>query len=379
MHVRLKPVYSKLADLVEVEALGLSAKLPVSADGARWRLSQHQVDTYRALTAADGPDVVFNTAMTGDGKSLAAYLPTLVGRDFHAFGMYPTIELSRDQERQFTNYQEQFHQPLRHSALWGSELTRLAEMYEFARRADVLKERFNNRDVILTNPDIFNLVMNYRYESQIFSPQELPYSISTNFDAFIFDEFHIFSMPQIVAALTAMLYIAESGGKHRFLFSSATPNTILIEMVQRSGLRCQHVAGKYQSEPGAEYRAVLHPVSLHVHQLQEKQTAEDWIQGFVPQIVEMWQTHSVRPKGAIILNSVAAARRIARLLDSVLSPYGISVGENTGLTDNERRRLSLQCDIVVGTSTIDVGVDFNINLLIFESTNAGTFCRDWGG
>ena len=68
------------------------------------------------------------------------------------------------------------------------------------------KELFNNCQVILTNPDIFNLVMNYRYGSNIFSDQELPYSLTMNFDDFIFDEFHIFSMPQIVATITAMLF-----------------------------------------------------------------------------------------------------------------------------------------------------------------------------
>lgn len=124
---------------------------------------------------------------------------------------------------------------------------------------------------------------------------------------------------------------------------------------------------------------MLHPVSLRIHQLLEKQTAEDWVHDYVPQIVEMWQSYSVRPKGAIIVNSVATARRIARLLDRELEQHCITIGENTGLTDSEQRRMSLQCDIVVGTSTIDVGVDFNINLLIFESTNAGTFCKGWGG
>jgi len=48
--------------------------------------------------------MVFNTAMTGDGKSLAAYLPTLVsGRPVLA--MYPTNELARDQETQLLTFE----------------------------------------------------------------------------------------------------------------------------------------------------------------------------------------------------------------------------------------------------------------------------------
>src|SRR5947209_4257711 len=34
--------------------------------------------------------------------------------------------------------------------------------------------------------------------------------------------------------------------------------------------------------------------------------------------------------------------------------------------------------LIIATSTVDVGVDFAINLLIFESTNAGTFIQRLG-
>lgn len=43
------------------------------------RLSQQQLDTYRALTEGDH-EVIFNTTMTGDGKSLAGQLPALISR-----------------------------------------------------------------------------------------------------------------------------------------------------------------------------------------------------------------------------------------------------------------------------------------------------------
>jgi CRISPR-associated endonuclease/helicase Cas3 len=372
MKITTLPAYSKLAAMAEVPR-EVADRLPQG-----WRLSQHQIETYRALTDPNGPEVIFNTAMTGDGKSLAAYLPVLTASHYHTFGMYPTIELSRDQERQFGNYIDQFRQTFPYCALWGAELTRLAGEYEFKRRGDVLKERFENHNIILTNPDIFNLVMNYRYNSLIFSDQELPYSLCTNFDSFVFDEFHVFAMPQIVAVLTAMLYIHESGGRHKFLFSSATPNDVLIEMAQRSGLRCQTIAGTYAGEDKPGYRAVLHPVTLNIQPLGEKQTAEDWLREHMADLVTFWEGQSPRSKAAIIVNSVAAARRITRMLESELERHGISVGENTGLTDAERRKVSLQKDIVVGTSTIDVGVDFNINLLIFESTNAGTFLQRLG-
>ncbi len=227
MQINLLPVYSKLAKSDDIPD-ELSVALPSGT-----QLSQHQVETYKKLIKRD-VDVVINTAMTGDGKSLAAYLPTLTHPRHHAFAMYPTIELSRDQQRQFENYTSNFGRTIRSEALWGARLGELARERSAKRRGEILKERFDNCQVILTNPDIFNLVMNYRYGSNIFSDQELPYTLATNFDDLIFDEFHIFSMPQIVAAITAMLFFLEymQGDAPRFLFSSATPDPTFLQMMK---------------------------------------------------------------------------------------------------------------------------------------------------
>ena len=373
MRIRTLPVYSKLADVADVPP-EVAARLP-----KEWQLSQHQVETYLALTTGDA-EVIFNTAMTGDGKSLAAYLPTLVNGG-HAFGMYPTIELSRDQSHQYRNYCCDFGVQIPHKPLWGAEITRLARDHGYAQRGEWLVNQFKNNGVILTNPDIFNLVMNYRYRTFVYSRAELPYSLQVNFDYFVLDEFHIFSIPQIVSALTAMLWFIEANPSQspKFVFSSATPDPLLIEMVERTGLKHKIISGTYTTEPSDAVRPVLHETTLHLHKLNERQNAEDWLVNNLSLITDLWQnTTGRRPKGAIIVNSVAAARRITRMLGEHLSPYDISVGENTGLTDMARRALAREKDIVVGTSTIDVGVDFDINFLVFEATDAGNFLQRFG-
>src|SRR5882724_8906910 len=201
MNIHLSPVYSRV---VEPTALPqqLRQRLP-----SGWQLSEHQIRTYEALLDPR-IEVIFNTALTGDGKSLAVYLPVLIN-DYHTFGMYPTIELSRDQARQFEGYCRNFQCQVSHLPLWGAEMTRLAREHGFKERGEWLVAQFKNYGVILTNPDIFSLVMNYRYRTFIYSPVELPYSLGIGYDYFVFDEFHVFEMPQIVSALTAMLWLVE--------------------------------------------------------------------------------------------------------------------------------------------------------------------------
>jgi CRISPR-associated endonuclease/helicase Cas3 len=318
--------------------------------------------------------------MTGDGKSLACYLPVLLD-NHHAFGIYPTIELSRDQARQLERYCLDFQRRVSYLPLWGVEITRLAKEHGFKQRGEWLVAQFKNYNVILTNPDIFNLVMNYRYRTLVHSPLELPYSLGIGYDYFVFDEFHVFEMPQIVSALTAMLWLVENypASPPKFVFPSATLDQELVEMVTQAGLRSTLIKGTYITKAACGYRHVLHQADLYLHQLRERESAEDWLLAHSDQLVKLWQSaKSRRPKGVVIVNSVAAARRIARALAQKLAPYGITVGENTGLTDLERRQLALECDIIVCTSTIDVGVNFDINLLIFEATSEGDFIQRLG-
>lgn len=375
MRIQLLPVFSRLAE--EVPA-ALQARLPQGM-----RLSRHQVETYRALTEGEA-EVVFNTAMTGDGKSLAAYAPALVNTNKHVFAMYPTNELLRDQGRQLENYLQQFGRSkaeIPFDDLWGAKLERLQDQIGARTRDVVLKERFENKNVILTNPDIFNLVMNYHYgqNTRIFTEQELPFSLGINFDYFLFDEFHIFKIPQVVAVMSAMLYLqAQTPGQNKFIFSSATPVDLLGEMLARCGIQPKVIGGDYTDTEEDGYRQVLHPADLHFYKLGERENAETWVREHVSEIVNFWKACGGYAKGAIIVNGVATARRIARWLENELRPHHISVGENTGLTDETRRKDSLQKDIVVGTSTIDVGVDFNINFLVFESLNSGTFLQRLG-
>ena len=369
MRITTLPVYSKLAG-------PLAIPLPNG-----WQLAHHQLATYQALTSAE-VDVVINTAMTGDGKSLAVYLPTLLDAERGVFGMYPTNELARDQQRQFERYVRDFGVALPYTDLWGGKLAQLlVQNPEFKRRAEVLAALLGQYRVLLTNPDIFHLMINYRYRSPILSPQEPMAALPANFTDFIFDEFHIFQAPQIAAAVTALLALralarADSAYRPRFVFLSATPSAVLSELLTISDLHVVEIGGDYACAPTPGYRQVLYGADLHLHQRDEKQSVEAWLADNLAVIRDHFDRVS-NARGAIIVNSVIEARRIARLLRERLPK--LRIGENTGLTDDERRRAAMaDAQLIVGTSTIDVGVDFNISLLIFEAPDAGAFLQRLG-
>ncbi len=385
--IKLKPVYSCPASGVPG-----ATKLPEG-----WSLSWHQAETLAALCNPN-LDVVFNTAMTGDGKSLAAYLRTL--QEYYcAIGLYPTNELARDQEIQISGYIKKLqpqHQP-RVNRLSSLELEIYSET-EGLKKADAIATRTGQSEILLTNPDILHYIYRGAYVLHNDSPDKLWNRIDRNFDLFIFDEFHIFGEPQIASVINKLLLIRYTSGLLRrssegkkFLFLSATPNRRLMESLSKAGFRCHLIdpveQNKYQFPDTLEqqlqleaenWRQVAREIHLKFIPLESSsQASETWLRENSSLILAQFQQHP-GSKGAIILNSIAAVKRLLPFFQELLQPYGIIVAENTGLSGKGEKERSLSADLVLGTSTIDIGVDFRINFLIFESSDAGNYIQRLG-
>jgi len=378
--ITLKPVFSCPASATPKEL-----KLP-----QKWTLSWHQVATLEAIRDPN-IDVISNTAMTSDGKSLSAYLDTLQG-DCSAIGLYPTNELARDQETQIQGYIEQFqpqNEP-RVVRLSGAELEIYAEN-EGLKKAAAIATRTGQSEILLANPDIFHYLHRGAYLTSNDSPDKLWGRIDKDFGLFIFDEFHVFGAPQIASVINTMLLIRCTNRGKKFLFLSATPSEQLMQRLEVAGFRCKQInpiqENKYQFPDTPEqsqhlrsqgWRQVTREIALHFISLEPSSKAsETWLRENSQIILEQFQQHP-GTKGAIILNSIAAVKRLTPFFRELLEPYGLNVGENTGLSGRGEKERSLSSDLVLGTSTIDVGVDFKINFLIFESESAGSFIQRLG-
>src|SRR2546430_4865393 len=87
-------------------------------------LLKHQVETMAAFNDPN-IDVIFNVAMTGDGKSLAAYLPAFQ-KQKNIIAMYPTNELVQDQHRALPRYEQDLQIRLpRYGTMYSDKITQL--------------------------------------------------------------------------------------------------------------------------------------------------------------------------------------------------------------------------------------------------------------
>jgi CRISPR-associated endonuclease/helicase Cas3 len=339
-------------------------------------------------------DVIFNTAATGDGKSLAAYLPGLLDRTFRIVGLYPTIELVEDQDRSHRDTQDKDGQVIQgwHSMfglnaakridrLYGEELSRRVQAAD-SNRFQELRKAIEQKPLILTNPDIFHLIIHHQYQDPAYENSLVPLLMAKFPDLWVFDEFHIFGAHQEAAVLNSLSFIRRSQQrKRRFLFTSATPKPKFIEQLKAAGFKTIEIPGNYTDTPTPGYRPILQPIALEFVPLKQ-QTVLEWLTQHHTEIAAALDREKTG-RGLIILNSVAQAGRAVALLTELLP--NVEVREISGRMDRDSRqetqdqlKHSERPVLVVGTSAVDVGVDFKIHLLIFESSDSATVIQRLG-
>ena len=400
MKVLLKPLYSQLNPGVGHCALGCQEVCRVSAQSSlcppqdsTCPLSKHQAETC-AIVQSGEADVIFNTAATGDGKSLAAYLPGLLDRNFRIVGLYPTIELVEDQDRSHRDAQDKDGQVIQgwHSMfglnaekridrLYGEELSRRVQAGD-SNRVQELRKAIEQKPLILTNPDIFHLIIHHQYQAPAYENALVPLLMAKFPDLWVFDEFHIFGAHQEAAVLNSLSFIRRSQQrKRRFLFTSATPKPKFIEQLKAAGFNTVAISGNYTDTPTPGYRSILQPIVLEFVPLKQ-QTVLEWLNQHHAEIAAALGNEKLG-RGLIILNSVAQAGCAVALLTELLP--NVDVREISGRMDRASRqetqdklKHSDRPVLVVGTSAVDVGVDFKIHLLIFESSDSATVIQRLG-
>ncbi|PSB54397.1 type I-D CRISPR-associated helicase Cas3', partial [Chamaesiphon polymorphus] len=131
----------------------------------------------------------------------------------------------------------------------------------------------------------------------------------------------------------------------------------------------------------SNWRSISQPIDLHFPRELEPtaKSSFEWMTKNSEEIILKFFLDYPGSKGAIILNSVASVYRLAAVLKPLFAKHNLKVLVNTGLTGETERSQSLtEADLIIGTSTIDVGVDFKINFLIFEAADAGNFIQRFG-
>jgi CRISPR-associated helicase Cas3 len=354
----------------------------------------------------DKHDAFLMITKTGSGKTAASALPVLLqARDDFCqpegtVFVYPTNALIEDQERSIRQLIEAEGMkaysltPDNARGKYGDEkivlvrvdaerLEKFAEAYHFRKPdgsfdkgralAEVLK--LDKHKIVLVNPDILYLVYTLAYRN---SAEDV--ALLQAYQTVVFDEFHLYGGVELAHALFLIHLARALNTFRRAVLLSATPDQQTREWIDRLLNPYVIDAATTTARPQVGSRPVAHDVEL-----EPMPRGRDVVESARAKIVELRDTLRAKRAetpdaeyipGVIILNSVVKAIE----LEDALVESGFARDEIApirGLSSRAARDVRGKI-LVIGTSAIEVGIDFKCDYLVFEAGDAASFMQRFG-
>lgn len=372
----------------------------VQVAGVRTRLYPHQAEM---LNEWHSNSAFLLVTKTGSGKTRAVALPVLKNHESAVF-VYPTNALIADQaqaikklmEDEGVTYRE--WTPDNANDKLGNEEYILVQvsapmLEEFckvwrmtrggkAQKGEALKRILSGdkRRIVLVNPDVLFLIFSLKYRGAAESIGYLQ-----NFATVVFDEFHLYNGVELAHALFMIHLARQMDTFKRVVLLSATPNKDVRPHLEALLKPMEINATASVPQPVIGERTVAHDVELMP--LPSKrgdsvETARDRVLELLDELRQLqFANAEANVRGdyvpcVVILNSVVNA--IA--LEDTLVVAGIArdaIAPIRGLSARSSRNLNGKL-IVIGTSAIEVGIDFQADYLLFEAGDAASFMQRFG-
>ncbi|MEM2145002.1 MAG: type I-D CRISPR-associated helicase Cas3' [Candidatus Jordarchaeaceae archaeon] len=356
-----------------------------------FKLMEHQLRVYNSSSK-----FIIQNVPTSGGKTLAALLNVLKNGQNAVF-IYPTNALLYDQIRSLKRSIEHCGYSAK---ILGEESIEAKDIcilpvsgelldkksLEYGKRishGEVIKklmaEAQGNRIIMLTNPDILFLIVKGEFRTPLSVFKEF---IIGNFKTLVLDEFHLYHSYSLANLIFLLSFLKKKIQK--IIVSSATitndeNNTwnLLSELYGNP-----EIITPSDAKDG-ESRIIRHKTDLTIRGIPSGSPylfyPED-VKFLVNAVNDLYTRHKndqSRVKVLIILNSVVFVEQVRQELENIFDEDIITPIHGL-IPKRARLKPSEFSDIVIGTSAIEVGVDFDTASLIFEANNASSFIQRLG-
>lgn len=376
---------------LEAKTIAICPNLPPEL-GFLGNALQHQVDVFNQ---AKNNDIILDLAPTGTGKTKAGLSVLLHNSNKSAIYIAPTNALITQQTQEAKKFVKDANLPhfvipasAKEIKLWSDEKVgkRSGEkLYNLLRNpATVFPEIGENKPILLvTNPDIFYYATFFAYGK--LDKSNIASVFYNKFGTVIFDEFHLYDAKQLVGLLF-YLTLSHAFGyfqhNRKIVLLTATPEQSCdqaLDNLAENGVKIVRINGEnctdHQIPSQTEVNLTIKPLLERDELLTEIKT----------EIIRRLHENSDH-NGAVILDSKDHINRLADLLKNE-GYYDLYCGRITGATPQAEREQSVQKKVILATSTVDVGFNFektpqptrqNLDWLIFSSKDRASFWQRIG-
>jgi CRISPR-associated endonuclease/helicase Cas3 len=337
----------------------------------------HQLALGELVREEDG-FVAVNDSPTGGGKTSSWLAPALTER-LNTIAIYPTNALVTDQQRQIAEAVDAVDHDV--SVMVATSDTLSAKRTEFSvtSNGEALEQwyRFekprNDQVLLLTNPDVFVMFCRDLYRN--------PSRAYKQFPLLVVDEFHRAERKEqnTLRYLIDELYERDNHALEQVAFLSATPDEEQEATFERAMRAPYH---RVTTETGEErtafrdglgdgWRAVMPPVDLDVRPAPTFGTADELRESDPEETLDFCRDGRV----ALILDGIHEVKRVSEWLDDELDRR---VERIDGFHGERKREKLDEFDVLVSNSAVEVGIDFELDRLLFAGHDRSGFLQRLG-
>ncbi len=376
---------------LEPASIAACSDIPLEVQDCLEKALQHQVDVFEA---AKTNDIVLDLAPTGTGKTKAGLSTLKHNRDRSAVYIAPTNALIEQQTKAAEDFVKKAGLPHVVKAASAKQIKQWSDdrvgrrsgekLYNVLREPATIFPECGGKPILLvTNPDIFYYATFFAYNH--LDRGNIASEFYSSFSTVIFDEFHLYDAKQLVS-LFFYLALSHVFGyfqqNRKVILLTATPEPacqVALETLQQEGVKIAEINGR-------ENQANLIPsqtaIDLEINSQPEEK--EEFVNTVSQKVIQKLNNFPEQ-NGAVILDSKDALNRI---YDQVKAK-GLQnqIGRIIGNTPLEDRQVAAQKQVILATSTVDVGFNFekspepsrqNLDWLIFSVRDHASFWQRLG-
>lgn len=333
---------------------------------------------------------------TGTGKTASAMLPVLKNR-LNAIAVYPTNELVKDQVRSVKELAEREGMkalewtpdtlPEEYSDPEVDVLLLHIDSQSLRSRREKLGLRSNGEAlqyllglvdkprIVFTNPDIIFLIFALRYKTESLASLQ-------QYKTLILDEFHLYAGVELAHALMMIHLGRKLGAFTKVALLTATPEAEVEKLLKQllHPVKVVDMSARTQRRE-VDKRTAVHRVDLVPIRTGRRDIVENALREVLAREKEIRRKRTKNqeleyiPMVVVVSSVINAIRLEDRLVEEGFDRSDLSIIR--GLTSRNLRSIEGKL-IAIGTSAIEVGVDFHCDWLVFEAGEAASFMQRFG-
>ena len=347
----------------------------------------HQL-ALRELVRRDEEFVAVNDSPTGGGKTSSWLAPTL-SEQIDTIAIYPTNALVVDQTEQVNEASDAVDHEVSVLTVTSEKLADKRSEFGVQSNGEAIhrwyraEKRKGNQVILLTNPDIFVMMCRDLYRNASRAYKRFPFIVVDEFHRagqkeqntlrYLLDE--LYERPQRQHELDKIVFLSatpDEQQERRFEHAMTAPYHRLTETdtTERTSF--------FESSPDG-WRAVMPPVELDVRTAPTFGTADRLLDDDLDDLISFCRDQSDsdadRDRVAIVLDGIHEVQRVFEQLDDELDRQ---VERIDGFHSENKAEKLRSFDVLVSNSAVEVGVDFNIDRLLFAGHNHASFLQRLG-